>query len=378
MKEKLETTIHFQNSNHSFYHAILSSTTPIIDIYIKIELLFLHFKREENNVQTLEEEDQKIIEAFLANNYTVSEEKIIFPNHILSIEELYETKRKMDREKGKARAKKIIQIPVTNQPDEEPSKEAGKIIPFTKFYNSLMYTMQERAYIFEVTNRLDSDTIPYVEETEKNASILLENIIEDVLTNHLEKYTQTELLILYAYLSLYPFLEYNKEQMQDQLEKLDIPQSQIGLRKSTYQDDEVEGLTTKLKHLQREHREIETQIAFLQENQIYNHRLKSLYWQMTDNQKQQEITMINLYMHTHMPNIYNKNLLQYICKCYYQSHIGIHPSGNDPVIKMFYIQKEQVEFYCAMHLDTLVNLIDAQVLLKGPEEKKLKLEVKDE
>lgn len=377
MKERTETTIHFQNSNLSFYHALLSSSQPSIDIYIKIELLILYFRRNAIQSEDVTLEKQKMIKDLLEGNYQIREEQILLPDKTISIEELYDIKREIETRKGDEQRRKIITIPSPKQKEEKPNQEPGKIISFTKYYQSLMYNMQERAYIFEVTNRIDTDTIPYIEETEKNMSLFLDHFIEDAFSGKLENYSRAELFVLYAYLSLYPFIEYEWNQYKDALENLNIPQNQIGLRKSTYKDAEVEGITQQLAVLRKEQQEIENQITFLQENHVYNRRLKYLYRQLTENQKQQEIIMINLYLHTHTAAIYNKNLLKYISKCYYQSHVVITPSGDDPIIKMFYIEKEQVEFYCAMHLSTLISLIDAKILL-GQEDKRLKLEVKNE
>ena len=102
------------------------------------------------------------------------------------------------------------------------------------------FTMSERFYLFENTLRLDKYTTPFVNENNHTFIELINHFILNFLSakvNNPLKNHVLELKIIYAYISMYPYLSYTNNKIEINLESLNIPQNEIGLVKSTYQDD---------------------------------------------------------------------------------------------------------------------------------------------
>lgn len=381
MIDKEYTIGQFIKSNKSFYNALYSTGYPSIDFYIKIELLILYYRYNLSSISQLSPSKQNIIYNLLDGKYTISHNQIILSNQSIPLSYLINLINEIKTINKNGKVAKIIPfIAIKNTSEDSPKKEknAENIIHLKKIQNSFNYTFKERSYIFEMTQRVDQDTLPFINANQNKINNKISTLIEKILLENYQNYTSFEISLLYTFISFYPFLEYAKEKYEPYLSELNINQSIIGLTKSTYNEPEISNLLAKIILLDQKQRQLSERIEYLSINPRNKFKIDSLKKQIKESKNIQQETLIDFYLQTRSPFIYNKNLLQYIMKSIYQSNIYINYSYDDPIIKFYYINNKKVEFYCAIHLSTLINLIDYNILSLPEKDSQLKLEVKNE
>lgn len=381
MIDKEYTIGQFIKSNKSFYNALYSTGYPSIDFYIKIELLILYYRYNLSSISQLSSSKQNIIYNLLDGKYTISNNQIILSNQSITLSYLINLINEIKTINKNGKVAKIIPfIAIKNTSEDSPKKEknAENIIHLKKIQNSFNYTFKERSYIFEMTQRVDQDTLPFINANQNKINNKISTLIEKILLENYQNYTSFEISLLYTFISFYPFLEYAKEKYEPYLSELNINQSIIGLTKSTYNEPEISNLLAKIILLDQKQRQLSERIEYLSINPRNKFKIDSLKKQIKESKNIQQETLIDFYLQTRSPFIYNKNLLQYIMKSIYQSNIYINYSYDDPIIKFYYINNKKVEFYCAIHLSTLINLIDYNILSLPEKDSQLKLEVKNE
>lgn len=381
MIDKEYTVEQFIKSNKSFYNALYSTGYPSIDFYIKIELLILYYRYNLSSISQLSPSKQNIIYNLLDGKYTISHNQIILSNQSITLSYLINLINEIKTINKNGKVAKIIPfIAIKNTSEDSPKKEknAENIIHLKKIQNSFNYTFKERSYIFEMTQRVDQDTLPFINANQNKINNKISTLIEKILLENYQNYTSFEISLLYTFISFYPFLEYAKEKYEPYLSELNINQSIIGLTKSTYNEPEISNLLAKIILLDQKQRQLSERIEYLSINPRNKFKIDSLKKQIKESKNIQQETLIDFYLQTRSPFIYNKNLLQYIMKSIYQSNIYINYSYDDPIIKFYYINNKKVEFYCAIHLSTLINLIDYNILSLPEKDSQLKLEVKNE
>lgn len=381
MIDKEYTIGQFIKSNKSFYNALYSTGYPSIDFYIKIELLILYYRYNLSSISQLSPSKQNIIYNLLDGKYTISHNQIILSNQNIPLSYLINLINEIKTINKNGKIAKIIPfIAIKSTSEDSPKKEknAENIIHLKKIQNSFNYTFKERSYIFEMTQRVDQDTLPFINANQNKINNKISTLIEKILLENYQNYTSFEISLLYTFISFYPFLEYAKEKYEPYLSELNINQSIIGLTKSTYNEPEISNLLAKIILLDQKQRQLSERIEYLSINPRNKFKIDSLKKQIKESKNIQQETLIDFYLQTRSPFIYNKNLLQYIMKSIYQSNIYINYSYDDPIIKFYYINNKKVEFYCAIHLSTLINLIDYNILSFPEKDSQLKLEVKNE
>lgn len=381
MIDKEYTVEQFIKSNKSFYNALYSTGYPSIDFYIKIELLILYYRYNLSSISQLSPSKQNIIYNLLDGKYTISHNQIILSNQSIPLSYLINLINEIKTINKNGKIAKIIPfIAIKSTSEDSPKKEknAENIIHLKKIQNSFNYTFKERSYIFEMTQRVDQDTLPFINANQNKINNKISTLIEKILLENYQNYTSFEISLLYTFISFYPFLEYAKEKYEPYLSELNINQSIIGLTKSTYNEPEISNLLAKIILLDQKQRQLSERIEYLSINPRNKFKIDSLKKQIKESKNIQQETLIDFYLQTRSPFIYNKNLLQYIMKSIYQSNIYINYSYDDPIIKFYYINNKKVEFYCAIHLSTLINLIDYNILSFPEKDSQLKLEVKNE
>ncbi len=381
MIDKEYTVEQFIKSNKSFYNVLYSTGYPSIDFYIKIELLILYYRYNLSSISQLSQSKQNIIYNLLDGKYTISHNQIILSNQNIPLSYLINLINEIKTINKNGKIAKIIPfIAIKSTSEDSPKKEknAENIIHLKKIQNSFNYTFKERSYIFEMTQRVDQDTLPFINANQNKINNKISTLIEKILLENYRNYTSFEISLLYTFISFYPFLEYAKEKYEPYLSELNINQSIIGLTKSTYNEPEISNLLAKIILLDQKQRQLSERIEYLSINPRNKFKIDSLKKQIKESKNIQQEILIDFYLQTRSPFIYNKNLLQYIMKSIYQSNIYINYSYDDPIIKFYYINNKKVEFYCAIHLSTLINLIDYNILSLPEKDSQLKLEVKNE
>lgn len=379
MNEKeLSTLKNFIKSNNSFSNALTKNKYPTIDIYLGTELVVLYFKLLKVIPLNLSSYEIDLIHALVSNAFTIKEDKINILKEDLPLTYFINLINKIEQQNKLKNHNRLIYL---NKFSEEisPSKEliGGKIINFRDYINNPSLSMRERSYIFESTTKVTPDTTPYIEETNNNFIELLNELIIKILNSKIYECPFINLQILGAYLTLYPCVEYAKNKCTIPFHLLQLPQNEIGLIKTTYQNDFILELESYLLGLDQKKRKCLTELSSLQGNSYINEeKIKKIRNRLDDIDKEKFNMSFNYYLIKFSSEIYNHNLLDYINKAFLQGNVDINYLFKNPTLKMFYIDDGIVEFYCAMHLSTLMNLLNHQVLLDKLEPaKKLRLEV---
>ncbi len=362
---ELNTLKNLIESNNSFYNDLKKHKT-YKDNYIKVQLIILYFKLNAKFLNNLSSEERKMINNLISyHNFTVSSNYIVYNDQFLSIDYFISliTKIEMQKKYGIPKKEKmIIQIPQTDKEDSETKTHENNIINFNINDKYPRYTMYERESLLENTLKVNKYTIPFINEKNHIFVEMINNFILNYLSNKEEK-NLTILKIIYAYLSLYPYLEYATNKIEINVEDLDIPQSEIGILKSTYQEEyifilrnELETIRKELIKYNKKRKDLESYVDFSSEA-IRKIKQKIILIERIYQEKEAKYDR-----YIHHRSIYNQNLLSFIIKAFEQGNINITGEDSDPLLKIFYIEKDEVKFYCAIHLDTLILLINPAIL----------------
>lgn len=377
-KKELETAKKFITSNNSFYSDLIHGIVPKADSVIKYELILLYFQL---NIKFLRELNlHHLISLLEGQNFVLENEYILYDSNPISLSSLIETIQKIEDYKYKRNSHKVVSLyPQTpSQNDEEIKKYPDcKVISFNRVKREVFSNMTERSIVYERTIIVNPDTLPYIEDVNRNFLELLEDMIKKYLSGTIENYNLNYLKVLYSYLSLYPFTTYLQGKIPVPFANLSLPQNEIGLRKSTYQDEyikELEKSVKQISHHKMALRHRQSEISF--ESINGSREITKLEEGILRSDNQLFNYLFELYMIKSSPEIYNENLLKYVVASFIQGNIEINQLFQNPVIRMFYIENNQTKFYCAMRLDTLMNLLspDKALELIG-DVKKLKKEI---
>jgi len=260
-------------------------------------------------------------------------------------------------------------IPSNRVYDYKKASEAN-IISFKLDDIYPQFTMSERFYLFENTLRLDKYTTPFVNENNHTFIELINHFILNFLSakvNNPLKNHVLELKIIYAYISMYPYLSYTNNKIEINLESLNIPQNEIGLVKSTYQDDYALILKNELESIQRELMKYTKQRKILESYNIPSieaiSNIKKKIAFLERSYREKELKYDN-YIHHQSVYKLGTRLLTFddFSLDDEQGNINISKDEFDPTIRIFFLEKAEVKFYCAMRLETLIHLINPQTL----------------
>lgn len=381
MNEKKATTIEFIKNNKSFYDAIISLKYPILNIYIILELAILYFHLNNENIKYLSPESQNIINNLLNNNYYVNDNKIIINNQVILLEQIITEIKKIKRLQSEIEKSKIVNISFGESHCQKNSTipKNPKVISLKDYLGPFEYSMEERSIIFEATHQVDNETYPFVKYNHNEKKKMLNEAIEELIINQSNNLSFLQLTILYAYLSLYPILEYNKSEYMQYICTLVLPQNKIGLSKATFNNPEIKEILDRIINIKNELKHLKIKLDFVKENSSNQIKINFLINQIEAKKLQIENAIVEFYLTSRSSIIYNPNLLENILKSFYQANFTINCHYSDFVIKFYYINNKITEFFCAIHISDLINIVDYDMLLNPNQtKKKIKAEVKNE
>lgn len=376
--KELITLNNFIKSNKFFSNALKKNLIPNQDIYIQFEMILLYITQNLEILQNISFELYDIFKKIInTQSFIIEENFLMFSNYSYSLEYLTKLVFEIRSYKQQSKPNNIVFLSSYKKSHENENKPFPncRIIKFEEAKKNRHHFIGNPGIIFERTTKVDEETLPFIEETNKYFKELVEDIVIHTLTNKLSNYPLKYLKILAAYFNLYPFTTYIRGKYNVPFENLSLPQSEIGLRKSTYNNYQVKKIEDYISALDKKERELKAQQIQYEKCTImdngYLHRLKQEIVYLS----QERINMfLTFYLLKSSSEIYNKNLLEYIAKSFEQGNVEINKFLENPILKMFYISGEKTEFYCAMRLDTFMNLIDTNLLMQSKEpEKKLSL-----
>ncbi len=368
--KELETLNNFVTSNNSFYDAIKDLNN--LNIYIKIELILLYFKINYNNLNILSGRDYEIIiDIIINNNFTIEANKIKYNGSIYQIEYFLSLVKQMEISKDIQTTSKVIKFNVPPKKVTKKNSKKLKVIDLQPYQRKDYFTMKEREFLFEKNTKINIDTLPFILETNSYFKELANYLILNILNGKLDDINSNYLDLLFSYLSLYPFVSYSKNKFDIPFHKLDLPQNEIGLKKSTYEDDYLSNLENDNKELEQKRQRLISNRTALEQNLMnYEAKIGRLNDHILAIEQKQVDNYYSYYAYRHTKEVYNENLLQYLLKSFEQGNIFINESFENPIIKFFSINTGEVEFYCAMHLSTFSKLCDSTILLPNPDTQK--------
>lgn len=376
---ELETLKKFIHGNNSFHNEIKNKKITKVNNSVKFELIIIYAIL--NKKYLLELNEIELLEIICSQDFTIEERFLVYKSKCISLESLIKIVNNVENYKAEKNHGKIIPITKHNSSKDYPKHHNNdkkcKIYNFTALKNDTYFTMRERSYIFENELNLDKQTIPYTEEVRKSFTELLNYLIINLLNEDNNEYNIVHLKVLYSYLNLYPFTIYLKDKINIPYEILSLPQNAIGLRKTTYNNKYISELEYKMIILEKNRRAIKYRKKSLEEgNKTISSEVVKLQRRIFDIESEILSLSLGIYLLKTTPEIYNENLINYISSSFLQGNVEINKLFENPLIKLFYLKNQKVEFHCTMRLDTLMNLVNSEQLLKMLDEgKKLKKEV---
>lgn len=376
-KKEYSTLINLSKSNNSFYNVLKKNNEIYLDIYIKTELIILYFKLNKEYLTNIKEVDYYFICQLMKGNFIIVDNKIVIEEELFDVEYFINLINQTDKSKQQESSSKIVKLNIPPKKEHKVKQSKPQIIDLLEYQRALYFTMKEREFMFEENNEVTRETLPFILKTNSYFRDLLNYLITILLSKNPSSCDKTYIELLFFYLALYPFVNYAKDKIYIPFEKANLPQNEIGLKKSTYNDDY-------LRSLELENKELEVKKASLQfqktniENYSsnYNAKIERIDAHISAIEAKQMDNYYNHYAYRHTNEIYNNNLYTYLITSFEQGNVSINEMFQTPVIKFFSINDTKVEFYCAMHLHTLIHLTSTELFIpEPPKEKKLEVTI---
>lgn len=372
-QRELSTLKTLVESNNSFSNAIKNKGPYILETPIIIELIIYYLTLNKEDFLNLNIPNKNIYLSLIKDhNYIIEDNYIIVDNTTISIDILKDLVNRIEESKTN-HPNKVVYFTNANINREHrlhrPQK--GQIIQFKDAQKNLFYTSLERAAIFERTTEINFETLPYINRTRTDFIALVNDIVLKAINSNLDNYNPKYLKVILSYLKLYPFMTYAKNKIEFSCNELQIPQNEIGLRKSTYDNELMKDIEKKLALLIRvEERLIYEREKIEMDVSINANLLTNIEQELIEIGKEKNNYFVSLYLLRTSPEVYNENILNYLTKSFEQGYIEINRFLSNPIIKSFYIKNDTTEYYSAMRLETLINLFNPYILLDQIEPQK--------
>lgn len=358
-QKELETINHLVSSNNSFCNALKEKKTIRIDIYIQIELILLYFKINYQYISKLNNIEQEIIYDLISNNnFTIEENYLIYKEEKYSLNFFKNLMNTIEKEKQSISQNKVIQfIPPIKENISHPVKsKKSKIVDITFLNHAIFLDMKDRSHLLEEGLEITTETQPYIEENNANFRELLNTLILALLKPTPFEYSYGYLEILSSYLCLYPIISYAKNKFIIPLSDIRIPKEKIGLKKCEYQDKYLDELSSEISELNSKRmRLILSKNALSKSLQNYETKLGRINSHIDAIEKKQIDCYYNQFAYRNLDEIYNPTFLKYLFNSYEQCNVSIDEIFENPVIRFFHLSNDEIDFYCAMRLDTLLE-----------------------
>ncbi len=370
-QKELNTFKNFISSNNSFLSAIESFSPYTPDIYVKVELLIIYLHVNYHNF--LEIITSNALLALLNGNYHIEDNRIVIENKKYTIEELANlaTSLKYERQKRVAIYFSEYASPSTSPLKDQPKPPRCQVINLTEVLQYQELTLKERGYLFERTCMVNTDTIPFINEMNNRFVALINHLITNILKGTIDIDEDIYNKVLGGFLKLFPFAGYAKERVRVPYEDIDLPLNEIGLTKVKYSDEcldfmksQASEYSSRLQKLMYE-TDIMVSSGFITNKSVIDIRnRKAIYL----NSKIAEI-LFNYNEYSHNPSVLNALFFKYIYQAFCSGNVIINQFFRDPVIKFFTIEKGEVTSFIAIHLTTLLRIIDPSILTRSSTKK---------
>jgi hypothetical protein len=362
MSGVLQTYNNLLQSNVLFSYTIANGDDFNLDLGLEIELLILYLKINSSNTHLLALEEHKVIEEIFSGHFVIDRNKVITPTRTITTKELRGIMLKMEHDRY-VYSKKIIPLkPVQRSPKETTITpiRPGSIIKFPIQQTDIKKMVIDGKKEFQTTMELNDDTREYVRTVETQYNEKMTRIILNILTGRFSKLEQLDKILLQGHLNIFPIL-YSTQNGLKFVDGLELPQSNIGVSRMEYTDEEVKTKDKRIKEILWRIERIDYQL-----NNRGPHLSAGRIFELENIQKTLQSEYVEeqfaYYTLTQSPRIYNHNLIENIDQAIYENHIELNLKYNDPIITFFAIdyQEGKASFHCSTHLSTFQNLIAAE------------------
>ncbi len=375
---ELSTLKRFVSSNNSFCAAINNDSNIPLEFPLKIELIIYYLTLNKKILLSSDIQHKEVLLSLIENHNFVFDNDILLIEGIpFTIELLTSIINQIESSKLQEANNKIIYLTHINKEPKLHRAQMGQVIQFKEASRKAFYTSLESSIIFERTTKINQDTISYISKTRSDYIALVNDIVLKALSNELDSYNQKYLKIIASYLQLYPFMVYLKDKKDIPFEEIKLPQGQIGLRTTTFDNPLITEIEKNLSAIMSREERLLVKRDVLEASKNFNGKVITILEQeLLDIEKEKANLFYGLFLLKNSPELYNENLLTYLVKSFQAGTIDINRFIANPIIKSFFVNEENTEFHCSMRLDTLSNLINPEELLHLlTEQKTLKLDV---
>lgn len=370
------------DANADFSSQVCEGKIQGLALYVKFELALLFFKLHEDELASLDDADRSCVCSLMDSSSYVLEGNFVFVDgKLYELGYVVSLVDKVKRVRREVSSDKVICVDFRSNEDEElldldckervSSKDACKVYDIRNMLRDTTFTYEERAYILERTTRLDCETRPFIDENQSRFVYQMSRLIKRLLAGEEVDVEDYNVSLLVAYLKMYPFVKYGKDLVF--LEKLPVPQSEIGVAKCVIEDEFVFKLETYMRELQRERKEYVKQYFSFHDCEG---KLKKLA-EMAEARVQEIDVKLqdcswSYYTYVHDVDVYNRHVLPYLELAFSQGNVYMKEDrGANPVVRFFTVVGEEITFFGAMHLDLFKTLIDSSKLLDVEDKKVL-------
>lgn len=372
-EKELSTYQNFINTNNSFSYALENNTPIKPNIYLKVELLILHIRHKCSNFCI--PISNKILIQLLNGNFYIEDDHIIIEEKHYTIEDLYSMSESLNSSIAITMKPIPIRLSTTNKEPTTGTKQC-RVINIMDRFPKPNFTLEEREIIFERTCRIDEETLPYIREMRYRFIEVVDSLIPNILNETIDYDEETYYKIIASYLKLYPFAGYAANKTNIPYENINLPLNEIGLTKIKYNDAHLESIKRRVKELNKVVKKISQDTeTIISSNVISNKRLIDSRNRRTIFINAEIASLLFEYNeYSHNPEVLNKLFFESIYEALIKGNIIINHYFLDPVIKLFTIKNGEVTSFIAIHLTTLLNIIDSNIL-SSKDTKKLEIPV---
>ena len=361
MSGEYNTYLQLVTSNKNFC-AALKSEDYSLDFNLCLEFILLYLKTKLSIIEELDlNSKEMLLDILNNNNYTIEDNQLIYKNFIIDLETLVKIANRVHDYEPEL-PNNVIQFKPSNIVRINRPVKHGDVISFEDF-RPKEKTYTERGTVYNITFNVDKETKPYIRETEKRFSSLMDHFYEYISTNRIGFLSQKDLSILVGLLDVFS-LDYALTHDPHFMDDIFLPSNSIGIGVATYDYPEVKALEKQIEKKKAELIEIDHREQIIY---YYSHLSENSYQQFESKKdllsNEIMILLANLYQTRTQPNIFNPTLIKSLMESIKENHVEIQEKEK-PRLKFFSIKDEETTFHCSIPLEVFQSLIPHEEIIQ--------------
>lgn len=361
-KASLDTYNKLMTSNESFSNALKDGSNPEVNNYIRFELVFFYLRLNKQYLTFLDGYEE-LIDFLNSKGKIINNDYVIEGNRIYNIDFFMKLIEKVEEYKKHTEQQcEIIKFPAheVQPPLEETTIYDSPIIELKDSPQKFL-SFSDRRSIFEHTLVIDKDTQSYTEAVKRNYNFEVSDTIISLLHGEEPKDLIT-LSLIASFINFLPLLMY-KETIP--YTKLNIPQNVIGVAVTNYDDEEVKGKVEEIETIDKQIEKLKNRKAMMEKYAPHEKgKIALLEFKIRILERKEFEVGIESYFERTKPEKFNKNFVDNILKCFEIGYIDIDYIYKDPLVRIFNMEDNRVVFYAAIHISSLLNIVNMDQLIE--------------